>query len=179
MQQQPDDDLSELLIQAHPQMPHQWQEQAERSYGQEEADEEEYQQREIIEEELGEDEEDEDQYRNEAHQMYNEMYDQQLLQVSGEDEGEEEDDEEEDEEDAIGEMKAKFDKIMATFVDDQNRIGGGQHMSHKPLSFAQAQTPSSKVFVKESITEFKNKNLQNNMKELIRGTDESEEEETD
>jgi hypothetical protein len=35
-------------------------------------------------------------------------------------------------------MKAKFDKIMATFVDDQNRIGGGSHMSHKPVSFAQA-----------------------------------------
>lgn len=89
-------------------------------------------------------------------------------------EEEEEDDDDEEEEDAIGEMKAKFDKIMATFVDDQNR--GGVQLNRALLT-GQAQTPSSKMPpVKESITEFKNKNLQNNMKELIRGTDESEEE---
>ena len=66
------------------------------------------QQHNVICEELGEDEET-----------------QQCRQSSSEDE-------EEDEE--VGEMKAKFDKIMATFVEDQNNLGGRG-------VFGQASTP--------------------------------------
>ena len=86
-------------------------------------------------------------------------------------------------------MKAKFDKIMATFVDDQ-RTGsvnltqqGRTPFGHiaNPQNY-QSSTHHNLSEKREGITEFKNKNLQNNVKGMIRGgakqEDSSEEDES-
>ncbi len=59
-------------------------------------------------------------------------------------------------------MKAKFDKIMANFVDDNKRSFQGQ---------GQVQSD------REKIQDFKNKNLKQNMKGIINKNQEEREEE--
>jgi hypothetical protein len=53
----------------------------------------------------------------------------------------------------MGEMKAKFDKIMSNFLEDTN------HPTHKPKPQYQTSDDTSA----SGILEFKNKNLQNNV----------------
>lgn len=67
-------------------------------------------------------------------------------------------------------MRAKFDKIMATFIDDQR--GGNRHQA-APTAITPigALTNKDNLYMsekREGITDFKNKNLQNNMRGLLK-----------
>lgn len=84
---------------------------------------------------------------------------------------EEVNDEDDDENEEVGEMKAKFDKIMATFIDDQR--GNNQRYQAAPTAITPSGAPINKDNLymsekREGITDFKNKNLQNNMRGLLK-----------
>ena len=74
----------------------------------------------------------------------------------------EEEDQEEEEED-MGEMKAKFDKIMANFMEDSRGKRVGQGESHEDL---QSMTTDGNQN-NQVIASFKNKNIENNMKGIF------------
>lgn len=65
---------------------------------------------------------------------------------------EEEDGDEEEEDEEIGEMKAKFDKIMANFAEENKRQPAQQQSSNTE---------------RERILDFKNRNLQQNVRGII------------
>lgn len=92
-----------------------------------------------------------------------------------------EEEEEDDDDDHLGgEMKAKFDRILGTFNEQQKMKNSGLPQHH----YAQAATPNgshgndvskmnrlenalNQSEKREGITDFKNKNLQNNMKGIL------------
>lgn len=68
-------------------------------------------------------------------------------------------------------MRAKFDKIMATFIDDQR--GGNRQYQAAPIAITPsgAFTNKDNLYMsekREGITDFKNNNLQNNMRGLLK-----------
>eukprot|EP00347_Sterkiella_histriomuscorum_P006515 403352473 len=158
----------------------QLQEQLQNPYEDEEDEQQSDQQHQIISDrnELNQDEEDDDIQSEEGDQVndmsfshidYKQQFQQQRQQQQqhddqdeddeeqdDEEQQEDEDDDEEDDDQEIGEMKAKFDKIMANFVDE--------NAQKKPSIGNGNQTGDS-----QNISDFKNKNFMQNMQGLVNG----------
>ncbi|CDW87870.1 UNKNOWN [Stylonychia lemnae] len=73
----------------------------------------------------------------------------------------EDEEEEEDDDQEIGEMKAKFDKIMANFV-DENKKSGKQSYIH-----SNDDNNMNSIQNRDKTLDFKNKNMQKNVKGII------------